>query len=67
VVVVQFTLDRQGRLRRARLDHSSGHRQLDEFALAQLQQMAPFPRSPAGETWSTRQFNIPMRYSPKRS
>lgn len=58
-VVVAFTVDRRGRLRAAKVVESSGSAALDDLALHQLTNAAPFPRPPES---SERHFRIPMTY-----
>lgn len=49
VAHVRFTMDRQGRVLSAALEHSSGHAALDREALALLQRAQPLP-APSAET-----------------
>lgn len=62
MAVVSITLDRRGRLLRVSLVASSGHPHLDDAALAQVREAAPFPAAPPGATWTRRRFEAPMVY-----
>ena len=62
VAVVAITLDRRGRLLRASLVSSSGHPMLDDAAVAQVREAAPYPAAPLDSTWSRRRFEAPMTY-----
>ncbi len=47
-VWVHFMIDREGRLLGVWVDQSSGHRMLDEEAMAAVRRAAPFPAIPSG-------------------
>ncbi|MEN5169699.1 TonB family protein [Brevundimonas pondensis] len=65
--VVGFTLDRRGRLLSSSVVTSSGERRLDQVALSQLQEAAPFPRAPTGTAWRTRSFVVRLDYRSRRA
>ena len=58
-VVVAFTVDRLGELRRPEIALSSGHIEMDRIALSHLSAASPFPRPPRGKS---RNFKIPLTY-----
>lgn len=62
VVTVRFELDRNGRVHRLTLARSSGVRALDRAALDQIAATQPFPRPPAGTTWTRRPFTVNIDY-----
>ena len=63
VVVVSFTISRQGRLVSRRIAKSSGYSELDTEALATLQRAQPFPPPPPGLNDAQFAFTLPMRYN----
>lgn len=65
--VVGFTLDRRGRLLSSSVVTSSGEGRLDQVALSQLQEAAPFPRPPTGTAWRTRSFVVRLDYRSRRA
>ncbi|KPP94995.1 energy transducer TonB [Erythrobacter sp. HL-111] len=58
-----FTVDSRGRLRDERVKASSGNGRLDQIALGQLREAAPFPAPPQREG---RAFTIRLTYRPNR-
>ena len=63
VVVVSFTISRQGRLVSHRIAKSSGFAELDTEALATLERAQPFPPPPPGLNDAQFAFTLPMRYN----
>lgn len=59
---VAFGLDREGRLRYARLYQSSGSRQLDQAALSAVRRAAPFPKPPKGLSLKQLEWGFPFRF-----
>lgn len=66
VVVVNFTITRQGRLVSRSIAKSSGHAELDSAALATIQRAQPFPPAPPGLNDPQFSFSLPMRYNAAR-
>lgn len=62
VVGVEFVLDRNGRLRDARIINASGSAPLDQTALTQLAAMQPFPKPAPGARWARRDFAVAIDY-----
>jgi protein TonB len=60
-VVVDFSVDRQGRVTRSGIVRSSGSAALDNAALELVRQAQPFPPPPPGEKPNMR---IPITYDP---
>lgn len=63
VVVVRFTLTREGLIHEIELDRSSGHRILDEAALQAVQRGVPYPPVPEGVPEQQCEARIPIRFS----
>jgi len=63
IVSLRFTLDRAGKLLAFRLEHSSGHRALDEEVLAMIQRAAPLPPFPPEMTEPQLELVVPIRFS----
>lgn len=61
-ILVRFSLDRRGRLLRSSVISGEGEKRLEQVALSQLEEAAPFPRPPSGTTWSTRTFIVRLDY-----
>ncbi|MGC2855213.1 energy transducer TonB [Novispirillum sp. DQ9] len=62
VVEVAFTLDRDGRVLRASLRESSGHRLLDEEALEMLRRAEPLPPPPPEMAGDRIDLVVPVRF-----
>lgn len=60
--VISFGVDRNGRLRYARLHKSSGNASLDQASLRAIKRAAPFPRPPQGMTLRQLSLKIPFRF-----
>ncbi len=63
VVMVSFTMDRNGHVLSKRIAKSSGSPALDQEGLAMLQRAQPLPRFPAEMAGDSRSFNAPIRFS----
>lgn len=61
-IIVRFTLDRRGRLLASSIVSGDSERRLERVALLQLQEAAPFPRSPSDASWRTRSFVVRLDY-----
>jgi protein TonB len=61
--VVQFTVDRQGRVISTALVRGSGSRTLDDETMALVHRAEPFPRPPADARDSQFSFTVPVRFS----
>jgi len=59
-----ITINRSGSLVGARVTGSSGHRVLDDAAVATARRAAPFPRPPQGVGGSTISFSVTLRFKP---
>ena len=62
VVMLYFAIDRQGALIEARIDRSSGYRQLDQAALDMVNRAAPFSPMPAEMLQSRLELVVPIQY-----
>lgn len=62
VPVVRFKVDREGKLLSVALEHSCGHRLLDEEIVATVQRAAPLPPFPADMTQPQQEFVVPVRF-----
>jgi len=62
VAHVRFTMDRQGRVLSAALEHSSGHAALDREALALLQRAQPLPPPPAETPGERITLTVPVEF-----
>lgn len=62
IVTVRFTLDRRGDVIASEVVASSGVRTMDQAALSQLKEAAPFPRPPATAPWRTRDFTVRLDF-----
>lgn len=60
-VEIRFRLDRSGRVRNAELVRSSGHRLLDDEAVAMMARANPLPPPPAGASVEM-EMTAPIRY-----
>jgi protein TonB len=61
-VVALVTVSRDGRLIDARVDRSSGYRNLDNSALEALRQSAPYPPLPSDIPGDRHTFTVLMDY-----
>lgn len=61
-VIVEFTIDRSGRLTGRKLSQSSGFSDLDEEALATLDRANPFPLPPDDENDELYRFKLPIQF-----
>lgn len=64
VVTVRFELDRQGRMRRAEIVQQAPDSRVGSRALDALRTAQPFPRPPAGTSWTRREFTVRLDYRP---
>lgn len=64
VVTVRFELDRQGRMRRAEIIQQAQDSRVGSRALDALRTAQPFPRPPAGTSWTRREFTVRLDYRP---
>lgn len=64
VVTVRFELDRQGRMRQAAVVHQTEDTRIGARALDALRAAQPFPRPPAGTSWTRREFTVRLDYRP---
>ena len=62
-VRVELEIDCNGQLVSGRILSGSGSRRLDNAALNQLNEAAPYPRPPEALGWQTRTYRTNMRYS----
>lgn len=67
VVVVRFTVDRDGTVSGTAIKRSSGHDLLDQATLALLQRVAPLPRMPGTMQRQSVTLALPIEYSLKTS
>lgn len=65
VVVIRFTVDRDGNVSGAGIKHGSGHERLDAATLQLLQRVAPMPRMPASMRRDSVTIALPIDYSLK--
>ncbi len=63
VVVVRFSLTREGRVQKAEVEKSSGHSVLDEAALEAVLQGDPYPPAPDGVSGGELVGKVPIRFS----
>jgi periplasmic protein TonB len=63
VVMVNFTMDRNGRVLSRHLVRSSGVSALDAEALAMIDRAQPLPSFPSHMTAATRSFTAPIKFS----
>lgn len=63
VVVVRFTVDRNGNVSGVSIKRSSGHGTLDSATLALVQRVAPLPRMPASMQRDSLTLSLPIDYS----
>lgn len=61
-VVLQFTVDADGRLVESRITASSGSKLLDDAALAAIERAAPFPPFPTGIDGREMAVSLPFRF-----
>ncbi len=64
-VVLRFTLDRAGRIKKAALEKKSGATVLDEEALSMLERAQPFPSLPANVRAVEVELVVPVNYKLK--
>jgi protein TonB len=62
IVTVRFTLDRRGGVRASEVVASSGTGRVDQAALSQLKDAAPFPRPSPNVSWRTRDFTVRLDF-----
>lgn len=62
---VSFTIDRSGRVLSARLSRGTGHRILDDTAIAMVRRASPFPPIPAELGKATFAATVPIRFAPR--
>lgn len=67
IVIVRFTVDRDGAVSGTAIKRSSGHDLLDQATLDLLQRVAPLPRMPAAMQRQTMSLALPIAYSLKTS
>ena len=60
--VIVFTLDKQGRLKKADLARTSGYQVLDRAALQAVHNGAPYPEIPAPLKMDSFQFKLPISF-----
>ncbi len=65
VVVVEFTVDRNGNLLDHTIAKASRIREFDRAAIKLVRKAEPFPKAPDFVTWKTRQYSIDISYSVK--
>jgi len=63
VVVLSFTMDRNGHVLARHIARSSGSAELDAEVLKMLRRADPLPQLPLNVTGSTRSFNVPIRFA----
>jgi len=63
VVVVRFSLTREGRVQKVELEKSSGHSVLDEAAVQAVLQGDPYPPAPEGVSNAQLVGKVPIRFS----
>lgn len=63
VVMLSFTMDREGHVLERNIAKSSGSPTLDAEATAMLQRAEPLPAFPPNMVGATRSFNVPIRFS----
>lgn len=63
IVVVRFSLTREGRVQQAEVEKSSGHSILDQAALDAVLQGDPYPSAPDGISGSELVGKVPIRFS----
>lgn len=63
VVHLHFVMDRQGRVREARIDRSSGYPLLDAEALAMLKRASPLPPFPPDIEQAELRLALPLRFA----
>ncbi|MGL4204902.1 MAG: TonB family protein [Aeromonadaceae bacterium] len=61
-VVVEFVIDRQGRLLRQLMGKTSGVREFDHAARTLVHNAAPYPSAPADLPWQERRYRIEIQY-----
>lgn len=63
VVVLSFTMDRDGHVLAHNIAKSSGSQVLDEEALAMLRRSEPLPAFPTDVSGASRTFSVPIQFS----
>jgi len=63
VVQLDFTIDRQGRVKSSTIAKSSGYPALDEETIATVRRAQPFPTPPPGVDGATFQFKLPVKFN----
>jgi protein TonB len=62
ISMVRLTLDPNGKVLGATIERRSGHRALDEEAIAVIRRAEPFPIPPADAPLATRDFTLPINF-----
>ncbi|RTZ58293.1 MAG: hypothetical protein DSZ32_07250 [Gammaproteobacteria bacterium] len=62
VVVVRFTVHRDGRINNLRIKKSSGYRRLDKAALNSVRSVGKFQAFPEGFVAASREMELPVRF-----
>jgi protein TonB len=63
VVLLSFSLDRNGRVLAHRIAESSGHADLDNEVMAMIERAQPLPAFPPSMTQTKLDLTIPIRFS----
>lgn len=63
VVLLSFTVDRDGRVLERKIAHSSGHADLDNEVLAMIERAQPLPAFPRSMTTNELSLTVPIRFS----
>ena len=63
VVLLSFTVDRNGHVTAHRVAESSGHADLDNEVMAMIERAQPLPAFPASMTQSELSLTVPIRFS----
>jgi protein TonB len=63
VVLLGFSVDRNGRVLEHRIVQSSGHPDLDNVVMAMIERAQPLPAFPASMTQSKLDLTVPIRFS----
>jgi protein TonB len=64
-VVIQFSIDRTGKMVEHSLQKSSGNPRLDEEALAAIERASPFPLPPDEEPGESLKYSMPIQFKIK--
>ena len=63
VVLLSFSVDRDGRVLAHHIAHSSGYPDLDQEVVAMIERAQPLPRFPASMTEDSLDLTVPIRFS----